>query len=210
MKNFKKGFTLVEMLIVVVIIGILSAALLPRLQGAQSSARDAARRSDLNQLGSAILSYYNNRGEYPWTGEDGKCIPAKDISADLMSVVELSSLPTDPNKNNTIKFESEEWWLFSWCTEIWSWQYGYLVAEKNTIPKWWYILIARSETEWGSNFLSTIQASWDLMNFKWCTSFAQVKESKCSSHDQGWSKAPGADWLCCYKDKWQLRYVYVF
>jgi general secretion pathway protein G len=70
MKNFKKGFTLVEMLIVVVIIGILSAALLPRLQGAQSSARDAARRSDLNQLGSAILSYYNNRGEYPWLDKD--------------------------------------------------------------------------------------------------------------------------------------------
>ena len=66
MKNFKKGFTLVEMLIVVVIIGILSAALLPRLQGAQSAARDSARKSDLSQLGSAILSYYNNRGEYPW------------------------------------------------------------------------------------------------------------------------------------------------
>ena len=68
---FKKGFTLVEMLIVVVIIGILSAALLPRLQGAQSAARDSARKSDLSQLGSAILSYYNNRGEYPWpkTGE---------------------------------------------------------------------------------------------------------------------------------------------
>ena len=210
MKNFKKGFTLVEMLIVVVIIGILSAALLPRLQGAQSSARDAARRSDLNQLGSAILSYYNNRGEYPWSWEDGKCIPASNISADLMSVVELSSLPTDPNKNNQIKFESEEWWLFSWCDTIWSWQYGYLVATKNTIDKWWYILIARSETEWGSNFLSTIQASWDLMNFRWCTSFAQIGESKCAGEPDGWSTSPKDNWLCCYKDKWQLRYVYVF
>ncbi|MBQ9554473.1 type II secretion system protein [bacterium] len=50
MKNYKKAFTLVEMLIVVVIIGILSSALLPRLQGAQSAARDAARKSDLSQL----------------------------------------------------------------------------------------------------------------------------------------------------------------
>ena len=114
MKNFKKGFTLVEMLIVVVIIGILSAALLPRLQGAQSSARDAARRSDLNQLGSAILSYYNNRGEYPWpkncTGFSKLTewytwmIPAVCIRDTLMQVVELSSLPTDPNKSNWFCF----------------------------------------------------------------------------------------------------------
>ena len=40
----KKAFTLVEMLIVVVIIGILAAALIPRLTGAQSKARDAARK----------------------------------------------------------------------------------------------------------------------------------------------------------------------
>ena len=208
MKNFKKGFTLVEMLIVVVIIGILSAALLPRLQGAQSSARDAARRSDLNQLGSAILSYYNNRGEYPWTWNDGKCIPAKNISADLMSVVELSSLPTDPNKNNQISFTSE--WLWSWSDTIGSGQYGYLVVTKNTIPQGWYVLIARTETEWWSNYLSTITSSWDLKDFKTCTSFGEVKKWGCGSQDTASTDPSTLNWLCCYENKWQLRYVYVF
>ena len=101
----KKAFTLVEMLIVVVIIGILSAALLPRLQGAQSSARDAARRSDLSQLGSAILSYYNNRGEYPWTGGGTGMIAADRIKDVLIQVVELSALPTDPNRGNTVEYQ---------------------------------------------------------------------------------------------------------
>ena len=130
-----------------------------------------------------------------------------------MSVVELSSLPTDPNKNNKIEFQATAWWLWSWCTEsITWWQYGYLVATKNTIDKWWYVLIARSETEWWSNFLSTIQSSWDLKDFKACTSFAQSDESKCKTnwHNTEWDTVVGNDWLCCYKDKWQLRYVYVF
>jgi type II secretory pathway pseudopilin PulG len=38
------------MLIVIVIIGILAAALIPRLTGAQAQARDTARLADLNQL----------------------------------------------------------------------------------------------------------------------------------------------------------------
>ena len=210
MKNFKKGFTLVEMLIVVVIIGILSAALLPRLQGAQSSARDAARRSDLNQLGSAILSYYNNRWAYPWSWNNYSwAIPASAIQEELMSVVELSSLPTDPNKNNLIQFDKNNW-LWKDSDNIGSWQYGYFVVTKNTIPKGWYILIARTETEWGSNYLQTMASSWDLKDFKTCTSFGEVGKWQCSSQKTATTDPSALNWLCCYENKWQLRYVYVF
>ena len=205
MKNFKKGFTLVEMLIVVVIIGILSAALLPRLQGAQSSARDAARRSDLNQLGSAILSYYNNRGEYPWpkncTGFSKLTewytwmIPAVCIRDTLMQVVELSSLPTDPNKGNSFKYWPEN----NLATISW-WQYWYIKMKKNSIDDWWYLLMARSETEWWSNFVSTIKLENDLKDVRLCTSFELWT----------WSEKVPENWKCTYKDKWDLRYVYIF
>lgn len=211
MKNFKKGFTLVEMLIVVVIIGILSAALLPRLQGAQSAARDSARRSDLSQLWSAILSYYNNRGEYPWLDKDSSeyttwwtgMIPADLIKQKLMEVVELSSLPTDPNKSNYISFtDAPEGSIFKDQKEIGSGQYGYMRMTKNTIRDGWYLLMARTETEWWSNFLSTIKVDKDLKSFQLCTSF-DYKESEDPDNSASW-------WVCKYNSKWQLRYVYVF
>ena len=54
MSSRKKSFTLIEMLIVVVIIGILAAALIPRLQGVQGRARDVQRKTGLSQLGQGM------------------------------------------------------------------------------------------------------------------------------------------------------------
>ena len=69
MKKFNlKAFTLVEMLIVIVIIGILIAALLPRMQAAQGRARDVARKTALSQVQSAIVTYQGDHGEWPRSG----------------------------------------------------------------------------------------------------------------------------------------------
>jgi prepilin-type N-terminal cleavage/methylation domain-containing protein len=55
-KNTIKAFTLVEMLIVIVIIGILIAALMPRMQSAQGRARDVSRKNALSQIQTAIIT----------------------------------------------------------------------------------------------------------------------------------------------------------
>ena len=53
-----KAFTLIEMLIVIVIIGILAAALVPRLQSIQARARDADRAADTSQIYTALHVLY--------------------------------------------------------------------------------------------------------------------------------------------------------
>jgi prepilin-type N-terminal cleavage/methylation domain-containing protein len=59
------GFTLVEMLVVIGIIGILAALLLPAIMQAMNTTRNAAIAFEVNQLASAIEAYKQDKGDYP-------------------------------------------------------------------------------------------------------------------------------------------------
>ncbi len=57
-RRMKRAFTLVELLVVIAIIGVLVALLLPAIQSARGAARAASCRSNLHQIGMAVLQYY--------------------------------------------------------------------------------------------------------------------------------------------------------
>lgn len=63
--NRKRGFTLVELLIVVGIIGILATLLMANFIGVRQRARDAQRKSDIRQIQSALEFYRSDLGTYP-------------------------------------------------------------------------------------------------------------------------------------------------
>jgi prepilin-type N-terminal cleavage/methylation domain-containing protein len=59
------GFTLIEILVVIAIIGILAVIGLSELRGAKESARDSVRMSDLAQLRLALNLYFDDSDAYP-------------------------------------------------------------------------------------------------------------------------------------------------
>ena len=63
--TFQKGFSLVELLIVMAIMGVLSIVAVSSFTSTQRQARDARRKSDLVQVSKAVELYYNDYGVYP-------------------------------------------------------------------------------------------------------------------------------------------------
>ena len=65
LKNKSKGFTIVELLIVIVVIGILATLVIVTFTGIQQKARDSKRKTDLNALDSHVEAFYASYGFYP-------------------------------------------------------------------------------------------------------------------------------------------------
>lgn len=64
-KYSQKGFTIVELLIVIVVIGILAALVLNTFSGVQRRARDTERQTDINSIATQLEVYYNDNAGYP-------------------------------------------------------------------------------------------------------------------------------------------------
>lgn len=63
----RKGFTLVELMIVVLILGALAAIAIPRIMGGAATARENGCATNIDLINSQIELYYANTGDWPAT-----------------------------------------------------------------------------------------------------------------------------------------------
>jgi len=80
------GFTLLELLIVIAIIGVLVAMLLPAVQSAREAARRSMCLSNLRQLGLSLQNYHSSKRRFP-PGNQGHLDPNKPFTPFVVHVL---------------------------------------------------------------------------------------------------------------------------
>ena len=96
----QKGFTIVELLIVIVVIGILAAISIVAFGNAQQQARDSSRTAAINGLMKALELYKIDNGSYPSVGTDNAGYAVSTLATALVPTY-TRSIPADPNTGLT-------------------------------------------------------------------------------------------------------------
>ncbi len=101
--KFVKGFTLAELLIVMVLIGILASLALPQFKHATRKARETVLKEDLFLMRKLIDQYYTDKGKYPPSlnalVEEGylREIPIDPITGSNKTWIVIREEPTEEN-----------------------------------------------------------------------------------------------------------------
>ncbi len=102
MKRYHKGFTMIEIMLVVIIIGILAAMVIPNLSGRSKQARTAAAKADIDaNLSTALDLFEVDVGRYPATEEGIRALIEAPSNQDVSEkwsgpYLKKKKVPVDP------------------------------------------------------------------------------------------------------------------
>lgn len=147
--KIKRGFTLIEMLVVVSLIGVLTTLVAANLNSARERARDTQRKSDLRNLETSLRLFYQDYQKFPdassgvivgcGTGGGSAC-PSSDGSWTADSNVYMSKFPGDPLPDQTYKYSvgsDNETYTLDACLENKSDEKGQVCnSQNNCDPSW--------------------------------------------------------------------------
>jgi len=110
MKNIKEkampagrqGFTLVELLIIIAVIGLLAGMVVISMKNVKAKARDTQRVSDVGTIAKALNMYQNGINVYPIF--DGYITGTDVLSTTLKNAGAINAMPIDPTNTDNYRY----------------------------------------------------------------------------------------------------------
>ncbi len=98
------GFTLVELLMVIIIIGIVSLLSASSYRTAQIKSRDTERKANLNALHKSLMMYYNDTGSFPNLASDRLFGNSAVGLTGANGIIYMRETPKDPKDSGDYKY----------------------------------------------------------------------------------------------------------
>lgn len=143
-KNYKRGVTLIEILIVMTLVSLITLVVLANVNKARANARDAQRKTDIAIIQNALERYYNRHGQYPGSARSGGVPNGAWTNSGIESHWDqLGSdlgihAPSDPLNIGVFSGQSGNNYTYSY------------VSENEGCDGQWYALVYRLEKDGGS------------------------------------------------------------
>jgi len=100
----RNGFTIIELVVVIAIIGIISSIVLINVNSIKNKARDSAIKEDMNSFAQLALAYYEKHGNY-----GGFC---EDTATEIL----FNAIPAyDEKKEKYCQHDSDDWLI---CAQL--------------------------------------------------------------------------------------------
>ena len=101
--NLRRGFTLIELMIVVVILGLLATTIMPKILSKPDKARVVKAKLEIRQIMTALALFKTENGRFPTTSEGLQALVSNPGSLpDYDPDGYLDKVPLDPGKSNYI------------------------------------------------------------------------------------------------------------
>ncbi len=104
----RNGFSLIELIVVITIMMVVTAVGIVSYQGANRSARDGRRKSEIEKIRTALEMYKQENRVYPPT--------VNNTAPALVSGGYLAAWPTDPQTGKSIQYR----WMTNYTYQVWT------------------------------------------------------------------------------------------